>query len=509
MDEQLHEYELALLSHLKTCSTIEQLIEKSGLEHIKVMRGLQWLSNKGIVTLTYEKKTLIDLDENGILNKERGLPERRFLNALSDGKEHSMHDLIKAGLDQQEIGVSIGALKAKHAINVKNDKGMMHFSITAEGKKILAAPSVEEQFLQQHFPLEEEKLSREQRMVFDALKIRKKILKIEVKQIPVFALTKKGEVSLKSLLHQEIALSRLTPEMLKEGSWTGKKFRHYDVSVKVPHLYGGRRHPLREVMRMIRDIFIEMGFEEMHGPWVETAFWCLDSMWIPQDHPAREVQDTFYLPYKGKLPDKKLVDAVKNVQETGGKTGSKGYGSQWDPEIASQLLMRTHTTATTYRYFGLHGVAKKERAKYFCIGRVFRNEAIDATHLPEFHQVEGFVMDDNLSLKDLMGFIKAFYGKMGLHKIKFKLTYNPYTESSLEAFYYDEKKGKWLELINSGVFRPESVAPYGIKKPVVAWGLGVERLAMTLYKLGKLSDLIGPGCDLNWLRSYELKMRDD
>ena len=140
---------------------------------------------------------------------------------------------------------------------------------------------------------------------------------------------------------------------------------------------------------------------------------------------------------------------------------------------------------------------------------MFRNEAIDATHLPEFHQVEGFVMGEDLSLKHLMGFIKEFYSKIGIDKIRFKVTYNPYTEPSLEAMYYNKKRGSWLELINSGMFRPESLSPYDIKKPVIAWGLGVERLAMTLYELGKLKEILGATCDLDWLRKYKMIIREE
>jgi len=240
----------------------------------------------------------------------------------------------------------------------------------------------------------------------------------------------------------------------------------------------------------------------MEGPLVETAFWCMDSMWIPQDHPAREVQDTFYLNKEGKLPIKELVKKVAEVHENGGKSGSKGYGYKFDENVAKQLLLRTHTTATTFRYFGERNI--KPPAKYFYIGRIFRNEAIDATHLPEFHQVEGFIMDEGLTLRDLMGYVKEFYNKMGINKIKFKPTYNPYTESSMEAYGYNEQLGKWIELINSGIFRPEALEPYGIKVPVIAWGLGLERLAMMIHEQKDVRNMLGATSDLRWLREHKV-----
>jgi len=237
----------------------------------------------------------------------------------------------------------------------------------------------------------------------------------------------------------------------------------------------------------------------MEGPLVETAFWCMDSMWIPQDHPAREMQDTFYLPYEGKIP-LDIAKKVAIVHENGGKSGSNGYGYKWDEKIAKQLLLRTHTTATTFRYFGEKKI--KPPAKYFYIGRIFRNEAIDATHLPEFHQSEGFVMEEGLTMRDLMGYIKEFYSKMGIYKIKFKPVYNPYTEPSMEAYGYNEQLGKWIELINSGVFRPESLEPYGINVPVIAWGLGIDRLAMFKLGINDIRQLFST--DLKWLREAEM-----
>ena len=214
-----------------------------------------------------------------------------------------------------------------------------------------------------------------------------------------------------------------------------------------------------------------------------------------------DVQDTFYLPYMGTIPES-LTKKVREVHERGGDSGSRGYGYKWDEKIARQLLLRTHTTSTTFRYFGEKKI--KPPAKYFYIGRIFRNEAIDATHLPEFHQSEGFIMDKGLTLKDLMGYIREFYQRMGVDKIKFKPTYNPYTEPSMECIGYNKQLGKWVELINSGVFRPEALEPYGINVPVIAWGLGVERLAMMLHQQKDIRNMLGAAGDLSWFRKSKV-----
>ena len=243
----------------------------------------------------------------------------------------------------------------------------------------------------------------------------------------------------------------------------------------------------------------------MKGPFVETCFWNMDSMFISQDHPARDVQDTFYLKEKGTLPnDKKLLSTIAELHLSGLDTGSSGYDYLWDAEPAKQLVLRAHTTATTYRT--LYNLKFKESQKFFSIDKVFRNETIDATHLPEFYQAEGFVIGEDLSFADLLGFIKEYLEILGINKIKFKPTYNPYTEPSVEVFAYFEKQKKWLEVINAGVFRPESLRPYNIKQKVIAWGFGVDRIAMLIYEKS-IKEIHGDECDLNWLRTYSIPKR--
>lgn len=503
----LHEYERAVLPVLNSLDNKSdialQIAQKSKLDEVQISRALQWLSNKKLIDLNYTKKEYIVLDKNGELYKASGLPEKMFLKVLMDGKAHTLSQIsYLSQLSEQEIAVCLGLLKSKNAITTdRSDIGIVA-KITKDGEQLFNAISPEEVFIKGNFPIAKESLSQAQKAAVDSLLKRRQIITIDRKQFYQVSLTALGKKVAKLDLKQFDAITNLTSSIIKSGEWKSKPFRPFDVESKVPLITAGRMHPLTAVINEVKRIFVEMGFKEMSGPWVETAFWCMDSMWIPQDHPARDVQDTFYLNKSGNLPsNKKLVDSVKAVHENGGDSGSRGYGYKWDPELASQLILRTHTTATTFRQFGEHNVTKGP-VKNFYVGKVFRNEAIDATHLPEFYQVEGFVMADGLNLTHLLGFIKEFYAKLGFDKIKFKMTYNPYTESSVEALYYNEKRGKWMELINSGIFRPESLAPYGITQPVIAWGMGLERLAMLLLDANKLKDIVGPTADLEWLRSY-------
>lgn len=238
---------------------------------------------------------------------------------------------------------------------------------------------------------------------------------------------------------------------------------------------------------------------------VETGFWNFDALFVPQQHPARDLQDTFYIsdpahadkpredpeepqdvsnstsePKKvsRKLDYEQYWQNVKDVHEDG-KYGSIGYRYPFKDDESLRLVLRTHTTAvSTYM---LHKLAANPRpARYFSIDRVFRNESVDATHLAEFHQVEGVIADYGLTLGGLIGFMEVFFAKMGIHKLRFKPAYNPYTEPSMEIFGFHEGLDKWVEIGNSGMFRPEMLEPMGLPKDmrIYGWGLSLERPTM-------------------------------
>ncbi|MFA4886850.1 MAG: phenylalanine--tRNA ligase subunit alpha [Candidatus Nanoarchaeia archaeon] len=497
--EGLHPLERKVIPFLKFESDVGLLVKKSGMQEVEVMRALQWLSNKEVIRLEVKESERMVLGKNAVLYLEKGLPEKRFLQVLE--KPLSLNEIKQKGnLIDEEANVCIGLLKRKGCI-VSSNGGSLTFERTNEGKRMLKDSFPEEVILKKIY--NNESLSKDELKVVEELKRRKDFIKFETDKARSVFLTELGKQVVNMKLGDNV-INAVTPELLRSGAWKDKKFRSYELQGQAPKVYPGKLHPLQETMNLARRIFMNMGFKEMEGPLVETAFWCMDSMWIPQDHPARDVQDTFLLPYEGKLPER-LAKKVAEVHETGGDSGSKGYGYKWNEKLAKQLLLRTHTTATTFRYLGEKNV--KYPAKYFYIGRIFRNEAIDATHLPEFHQSEGFVMDEGLTLRDLMGYIKEFYSQMGIHKIKFKPTYNPYTEPSMEAIGYNEQLGKWVELINSGIFRPESLEPYGIKVPVIAWGLGFERLAMMVHQQNNIRNMLGATADLTWLRNSKVVKR--
>lgn len=329
---------------------------------------------------------------------------------------------------------------------------------------------------------------------------------VVVQKVIAFKITK-GPKYAREFVKEE---TDLTADMIASGAWKTVQLKPYNFKAKGAPSPSGALHPLNKVRTEFRQIFFEMGFEEMPtNRFVETGFWNFDALFVPQQHPARDLQDTFYIsdpakadppredpsddPHTSKLPSsatdsngaalkpldyKKYWDDVRAVHETG-KFGSIGYRYPWSADESLRLVLRTHTTAiSTYM---LHKLAQNPRpARYFSIDRVFRNETVDATHLAEFHQVEGVIADFGLTLGGLIGFMEVFFAKMNIHKLRFKPAYNPYTEPSMEIFGYHEGLGKWVEIGNSGMFRPEMLEPMGLPPGmrVYGWGLSLERPTM-------------------------------
>ncbi|KAF4122446.1 phenylalanyl-tRNA synthetase alpha chain [Geosmithia morbida] len=319
----------------------------------------------------------------------------------------------------------------------------------------------------------------------------------------------------------------LTADMLSSGAWKTASFKPYNFKALGSDQNAGTLHPLNKVRHEFRQIFFEMGFEEMPtNKFVETGFWNFDALFVPQQHPARDLQDTFYIsdPKVGGKPQaigsgqdaEEYWNNIKEVHQEG-KYGSTGYKYPWAADEALKLVLRTHTTsistAMLYRLASQKGPdGRPPPARYFSIDRVFRNETVDATHLAEFHQVEGVIADYDLTLGGLMEFMEVFFKKMGITDLKFKPAYNPYTEPSMEIFSYHKGLNKLVEIGNSGMFRPEMLEPMGLPKDmrVFGWGLSLERPTMIKYGIANIRELLGHKVDLNFIeRNSAVRLEKD
>ncbi|MEA3378335.1 MAG: phenylalanine--tRNA ligase subunit alpha [Nanoarchaeota archaeon] len=488
----LHPLERKLWPHLKESISLSELVKKTKLKEIEVMRALQWLENKNILKIKLDVQEIISLDDNGRRYKKEGLPEIRLLKELST-KKKSLKDLK---IPKNEINISIGVLKKKAAIDISKGNGQLNLTITSQGKKNLDKESFESQLISQ-LPMNIKDLTPEKKFAYDNLKQRKGIIKTNLVKVRTVSFTTEGKILAKIKLKNFDMIETLTPKIIKEGTWKIKPLRPYDVKANVPTILAGKRQPYMKFLNQIKYKLIQLGFKEMKGPLIETEFYNFDVLFQPQNHPARTWTDTYHLkcPKHGQLPNQKIVQAIKNAHETGGKTQSKGWGYKWDPIIASRLMPRAHGTALSGRTIA-QGI--KQPCKYFAIAKCYRPDVLDATHLIEFNQMEGFVADESINFKSLLGILKQFAIEVaGAEKVKFYPDYYPFTEPSVQMSAKHTELG-WVEFGGAGIFRPEMVESLGIKVPVMAWGLGIDRLAM--FKLGINDIRYLFSSNLKWLR---------
>jgi phenylalanyl-tRNA synthetase alpha chain len=489
---------LLALKKLNGKAGVDQITQVSGLAHAAVMRAMLTLAEKNFVTVHEQKQKIVTLTEEGKQHAELGLPERRLINALieSGGKAETETIIAQAGLDQKFVPIALGWIHRKGWAMVE-DKHMIKV------KEKTIPQGADEKLLSLFSDRGSVAFDELDKSAQDAAMMLRgrRLLEVTEKTERQLELTDTGSRLIEKGLELSTEVSQLTPDLIITGKWRETKLRKFDVTAAGPEFYPAKAHPLQQVIQKAREIFLEMGFTEIRGPLVETAFWNFDALFQPQDHPAREMMDTFYLanPKTGDLPKKSVVKAVAATHENGWVTGSKGWGYKWSPEEARRLVLRTHTTAETIKYLSRH---KKPPIKVFSVDRVYRNERVDYSHTAEFHQIEGIVVDKGVTLRDLMGTLKTFYARFGLKKVRFWPCYFPYTEPSAEATVYVPKLRTWMELCGMGMFRPEVLAPMGIKYPVLAWGGGLERVAM--LELGIDDIRIPYDNSLSWIRRTPL-----
>jgi len=479
---------------------IEEICLKSGLDLVSVLRSLEYLQNKDILKIHREKKKIVEVGVNGALYRRKGLPERRLLNLIAEKRILSLEDAQKeSGLSGDEFKASIGALKKKALIELKNGK----LSLFASSEEV-SRKSLEELFLES-LPLDFDSLSPEQKFSLKSLENRKNIIEyLEEKKITL-EVTKLGKSLIKEKLNFGNLIEKIDLELLrKEQNWRGKKFRRYDVSAPLPGIYGGKRHFVNSATDYARRVWTEMGFEEMRGNLIQSSFWNFDALFTAQDHPVRDLQDTFFLGKNLDLPEKSLVNNVKSCHEKGVE-GSNGWRYEWNEDEAKKAVLRTHTTCLSA--FTLSQLKERDLPKkYFSVGKCFRNETLDWNHGFEFNQTEGIVVDFNTNFRQLLGYLKEFARKMGFEKIRFRPAYFPYTEPSLEGDVWDEERKEWVEYIAAGIFRPEvTKVLFGKVIPILAWGPGFDRMIMKALEIKDIRELYKN--DINQLRRIKSWMK--
>ena len=457
MSQVFHDIERRIISSLRnnpkqTTKTLESSTE---LSSDQVRRGIEWLKLKDLAIVDESKTSIISLGKNGLESFQKGLPERRLLDLLNTGPR-KLSDL------QKELGFvfgpAMGLARKNNWVDVTSDQiSQKNIPSVLPGEKTLRTIG-------------------ENKLPID-----------EIDKNELSLLLKRPDFIVEEIIKtKEITLTESAKSIVLSDS-SGA----IDVEAKVPEIFVARTHPLKDTLDEIREIFVTLGFSEIIGDITQSSFWNFDALFTPQDHPARELQDTFYL---DGITAKKIAtpEQIRKVSES----HKKNWRYNWDINEARKMALRTHTTCVTIKHLA---EKKPDEARIFSLGRVFRNEKVSYKHLVEFNQIEGVVVGKDANLRNLMGIQREFYKRIGITKIKFWPTFFPYTEPSLQTMVYNERLGKWIELFGMGIFRPEVTKPLGITKPVLAWGGGIERIAMLKYGLDDVREFYNN--NLSWLRS--------
>jgi len=460
----LHDIEKQIIKVLQSDPNLteEKISQETKLSMDQIRRGVEWLRQKKLADVSESINISLSLGKNGLDALKNGLPERRLANLVKDGPK--TFDEIRNSLQGPDFNAAIAIAKKNDWISIEK---------TETGSKISLKQVPTESWAEKTISLigEGEKSASILRLQksFKSLLERPDFLIQHEEKTKTVSLSETGK--------------NIDLEKLDSGA--------IDVEADVPHVHAARIHPLKDTINEIRETFVHLGFTEILGNLSQSSFWNFDALFTPQDHPARELQDTFYLK---DLNAKQLATPtqIKNVSNA----HKKGWRYYWDIQEARKMVLRTHTTCVTIKHLA---DKKPDEARIFSLGRVFRNEKLSFKHLAEFNQVEGIVVGKHITLRDLMGIQKEFYRKIGLTKVKFWPTFFPYTEPSLQSMVYNERLGKWIELFGMGIFRPEVTKPLGITKPVLAWGGGIERIAMLKFGLDDVREFYNN--NLSWLRT--------
>jgi len=516
--EQLSLYEKKVLLALRGApeATPQEIRERATFhELVEVMNAASWLQAKGLLTMKERVRRTYRLARKQWATKN--LPERTLLKALAKFRRPATAAELraKAELSAADFSIALGWMRRKGWATVGKEGGETTVAVTDAGREALATKGRDEELLAALVKGEraEEEIDPQ---LLSQLKSRQTLLKEKESVRRELRLTAKGAEAAERLarrIAQErnvpvddvlkivdkvfLEVSQITPEVLQSDRWREASYRKYDVRAFAPTATGGKRHPLSQHIERVRRIMLSMGFTEIEGDFVQPPFWAFDALFQPQDHPARDMLDTFFLDADPlPLPDEDVVRGVADMHETGGGI-STGWRYRWDREEARRAVLRPHTTAVTIRWLADHPDPPQ---KAFIIGRNFRRDAITWKSLPEFHQLEGVVMEEGASLGMLIGVIQEFYRRMGVEDVRVRPGYFPYTEPSLEPEI--KFNGRWMEMGGAGIFRPEVTKPLGIEHPVLAWGLGLERLVMAVEGISDIRQLYLS--DLDWLQNAKL-----
>lgn len=493
---------LRALDELGGSAELEAIQERGKLDHAAAMRAILSLSEQGLVHAREESEIILKLSEEGREYARVGLPERRLVDAALRAGGHAKIDelVVELKLSKSLIAPTLGWVKKKNWARIVKQENVPFISLeesppTSDDEKLLKkfAGAGEAHFAQLKEDEQETAQWLERRGLVESRQKTKRLINM----------SEQGRKLVKAglALYQEV--SQLTPELIASGKWRDASFRKYNIKAAITPAWPGKKQPYKRFLDELKWKLVSLGFQEMVGPTVELMFFNCDALYMPQDHPAREIHDIYFVksPQYGTVgPFRHFLPKVAETHEDGWKTGSSGWGYDYDVKESERLILRSQGTALSART--LVGKNLMVPGKYFSVVRCYRPDVVDRTHLTEFNQVEGIVVGGGLTLRDLLGVLERFAVDIaGADKVRFRPDYFPFTEPSVELQAYKKDYG-WLEFGGSGIFRPELTLPLGVNVPVLAWGIGVDRLFMMRAGIDDIRQLFTH--DLDWLRNQQV-----
>lgn len=454
----------------------EEVATASGLSADAARGGLERLRGKRLTILEEHHDEHLSLTDRGRETLERGLPERRLLTALASGPK-SVDELVTLGaLTSEEVPVAIGQLKRLGRLTPGASLTLAPGASTdVPDEAVLAA-------------------LREGRPVPDPATVpalvRRGLVAKEMRPRRSWRLSPEG-TALPLGPEGAPSVGAITSSWLASGAWRTETLRPYDVRAEVPRVRGARSHLYASWLREFEEVLVGLGFEEARGPHGETEFWNSDALFMPQEHPARSIQDLFWIDgVEGRRPPPRLLKGVAAVHEGRPLPRqrlplSKGWQTPYREDITQRAILRSQTTAVSARYLANH---PKAPFRMYSLDTVYRRESLDATHHFAFDQCEGVLGKRGTTLRHLMGLLTQISHALGIREVKFRPSYFPFTEPSVEGYVKHPTLG-WIECLPGGLFRPEVLRPLGVRVPVAAWGIGIGRLATVALGISDIRDL--------------------
>ena len=440
---KLREHERRMLSTLTLLggkAETGQIVNESGLSDAAVMRAAMTLKEKGMAQISEKRQTIASLNREGRAYAERGLPERCLMVTLEKLKGKASLETVarESGLEKQKLPIALGWLHRKNWAKLDTEANVLNaLTKPAEGddEKLIVLLAAEGQAVI-------EDLAPDLQEAFRLLKGRK-LLDVEEKTKRTIEITEHGRSAIREQWRARGEVTQLTSELIVTGKWRKARLQEYNVEAATAKTWPGKKHPYLQFVDKVKAKLVNLGFREMTGTAVETCFFNFDALYTPQDHPAREIFDIYFVkrPRYGKIgASRQIVENVKATHEDGWRTGSTGWRYKYSVKEAERLILRGHGTCLSART--LLSRELQVPGKYFSIARCYRPDVVDKTHLPEFNQVEGIVVDEELTLRDLLGILETFAVEIAeAEKVKLKPDYYPFTEPSVELSAYKKGQG--------------------------------------------------------------------